>query len=261
MRKHFFPALATVVLALIPIGSAAQIDVRPTPPPTVTADSSPWFERREPIFFAGNWYYPAGPQTHFMSNEMVRSGYYRGVFLYTRTTLEPYSIVYVPLSGGLMQPYERRRTGELAGTVGTTTPSFPVDRTSDNLNEDLGVAQAPGPPTGIALSPDRVPILGSADGVEARAATTIGRVESRPAGSPTSAAKPTGLNGIYIEFGGRKWFSSGPAVELDVRRFVVIGRYGAFPVYAERDGTRDTIYVPSAASAPTLLAPYSLRPF
>ena len=105
--------------------------------------------------------------------------------------------------------------------------------------------------------------MGSFEGGELRATTTTGRVESPPNRRPTSAVKPTGLNGVYIEYGygGRKWFSSGTAVELDVARFVVIGRHAGFPVYAERDGKRDTIYVPTAASAPTLLAPYSLRPF
>jgi hypothetical protein len=262
MRPRVFHALATFVLALTPMTSVAQIDVRPTPSPTVTADNAAWFERKEPIFVAGNWYYPAGPQIHFIPNEMVRSGYYRGVPLYTRNTIEPYSIVYVPLSGGVMQPYERRRTGELAGTVGTTTPSFPVDRFSDLVgNEDASLPQAAGPPTGVALSPDRVPTLGSFDNAEVRTTTTTGRVESPPSRPPTSAIKPTGLNGVYIEYAGRKWFSRGRAVQLDATRFVVIGRYDGFPVYAERNGTRNTIYVPSAASAPTLLAPYSLRPF
>src|SRR4029453_5448968 len=149
MRDRCSPALVILVLTLIPIAAAAQIDVRPHPPPTVTADKLAWFEQREPIYFAGNVYYPAGPQIHFMGNEMVRSGYYRGVFLYTRPTLEPYSIVYVPLTGGLMQPYERRRSGGLAGTVGTTTPSFPVDRVPDYTTDAYDRAQAAGPPTGI----------------------------------------------------------------------------------------------------------------
>jgi hypothetical protein len=262
MRDRCFQALVTLVLTLVPIAAAAQIDLRPTPAPTVTADNFAWYEQREPVYFAGNLYYPAGPQIHFMSNEMVRSGYYRGVFLYTRTTLEPYSIVYVPLTGGLMQPYERRRTGELAGTVGTTTPSFPVDRIPEFTTDEYDRAQAAGPPTGIAPSLDRVPILGSVDAADLSVAPTTGRVESRPVAPRRAAGKPIGLNnGIYVVFASRKWFSSGAAMDMDVTRLVVIGRYGVFPVYAEREGKRDTIYIPSSAATPTLLAPYSQRPF
>jgi hypothetical protein len=260
MRERCSPALVAFVLTLLPM-AAAQINVRPTPPPTVTADNFAWFEQREPIYFAGNWYYPAGPQIHFMGNEMVRSGYYRGVFLYTRPTLEPYSIVYVPLTGGVMQPYERRRTGELAGTVGTTTPSFPVDRIPEFTTDEYDRAQAAGPPTGIAPSFAQVPIVGDVDSGDLRVASTTGRAESRQVAPPRSPGKPLGLNGLYVVFASRKWFSSGPAMDMDVTRLVVIGRSGAFPVYAQRDGKRDTIYIPSSAETPTLLAPYSQRPF
>ena len=62
---------------------------------------------RELIQFAGDLYYPAGAAVFFDGNTMVRSGHYNGVPLYTDTTLEPYSVVYVPLERGLMQPYER----------------------------------------------------------------------------------------------------------------------------------------------------------
>ena len=73
-----------------------------------------------------NFYYPAGPRVHFMPFEMVRSGDFLGIPLYSRTTIEPYSVVFIPVGGGMMQPYERRREGELAGTVGSSAPSFPV---------------------------------------------------------------------------------------------------------------------------------------
>ena len=37
-----------------------------------------------------------------------------------------FGIIYVPIGGGLMQPYERPRTGDLAGTTGNRAPSSPV---------------------------------------------------------------------------------------------------------------------------------------
>lgn len=142
--------LTCVVAAFFVTSPAvAQIQLQPTPPPFVVADLEPWYVDGRPITHAGNIYYPAGAQMHFNGNEMVRSGFFQGVPLYSRTTLEPYSTVFVPLSGGLMQPYERRRSGDIAGTVGSTAPSFPVVLPAEEANRDeFGVTlQAPGPPT------------------------------------------------------------------------------------------------------------------
>ncbi len=104
-----------------------QIKLQPTPEPRVTAENEPWFQMREPVIFAGEYYYPGGPAIHFLANEMVPSGLYRGVPMYSRTTIEPNSVVFVPIGGGMMQPYERRRTGDLVGTTGSAVPSLPVD--------------------------------------------------------------------------------------------------------------------------------------
>jgi hypothetical protein len=64
--------------------------------------------------------------TPVLAHPMVRSGYYNGVPLYSDTTIEAYSIVYVPVQRGRMRPYERLRQGALAGTVASRTSSFPV---------------------------------------------------------------------------------------------------------------------------------------
>ena len=61
------------------------------------------------MIFAGSLYYPAGPVVFFNGDVMVRTGYYYGVPLYADTTIEPYSIVLVPIGRGQMQPYERLR--------------------------------------------------------------------------------------------------------------------------------------------------------
>jgi hypothetical protein len=141
-------ALCVAAAFLVTSPVLAQIQLRPTPPPLVVADLEPWYVEGGPITHAGNIYYPAGSQIHFNGNEMVRSGFYQGVPLYSRTTLEPYSIVFVPLSGGLMQPYERRRAGDVAGTVGSRAPSFPVVLPAEQAGRDeFGVTlQAQGPP-------------------------------------------------------------------------------------------------------------------
>ena len=107
--------------------AAAQITIQPTAAPTVTAETESWYLMNEPVFFAGNAYYPTGPAMHFLPNEMVLSGLFRGIPLYTRTTIEPYSLVFLPIGGGMVRPYERRRAGDLAGTTGSSVPSFPVE--------------------------------------------------------------------------------------------------------------------------------------
>jgi hypothetical protein len=231
----------------------AQVSIQPTPPPDVVADGEPWFQAREPIMFAGNIYYPAGAQVHFNRNEMARTGYYGNVPLYNRTTLEPYSIVFVPLAGGMMQPYERRRTGEIAGTVGSTTPSFPIVSPAEAAASGQlpGVPQSPGP----ATSMPRAYLVDAP-----RPVSTIGDSLPAPSGRTyfVTAEKPEGLNSIFVEYEGRRWFSSGPAVALDSSRFTRVGSLRDIPVYVARD-KRNTIYVAVAESVGGLVAPYSIR--
>src|SRR5215813_12403970 len=107
----------------------AQVQSRPTDRPLVTAESEAWYVNSEPLQYEGDLYYPAGATVFFNGNTMVRSGNYNGVPLYTETTIEPYSIVLVPIQRGLMKPYERLRQGAMAGTVASRTPSFPVRMT------------------------------------------------------------------------------------------------------------------------------------
>src|SRR5688572_21995204 len=119
------------IAVLIPVLAApatAQVQSRPTDPPIVTAENDSWYRLGEPLQFAGDVYFRAGATVFFNGNTMVRTGHYNGVPLYADTTIEPYSIVYVPIGRWLMQPYERLRQGNLAGTSGSRTPSFPPVR-------------------------------------------------------------------------------------------------------------------------------------
>ena len=129
MNRRVRLAAITIFAALaLPLTLDAQMTMRPTPWPVVTAENEWWFLSGDPIAADGLVYFPAGAQVYFNPYEMVRSGYYRGIPLYSKTTIEPYSVVFVPVSGGLLQPYERRRDGDIAGTTGSTVPSFPVAR-------------------------------------------------------------------------------------------------------------------------------------
>src|SRR3954466_4509855 len=90
-----------------------QVQSRPTDAPLVTAEHEPWYVHGDPVQFAGNTYFRAGATTFFDGNRMVRTGSFNGVPLYADTTVEPYSLVFVPIGRGLMQPFERPRSGDL----------------------------------------------------------------------------------------------------------------------------------------------------
>src|SRR5437773_9859391 len=126
--SRFVPCLCLSMALLLPNIGTSQVLSIPTPAPAVSAANTDWYARGEPIFFAGNFYYPTGPTVFFDGRVMVRSGMYNAVPLYTDTTIEPYSMVFVPIGGNVMRPFERRREGELAGTVGSRPPSFPIQR-------------------------------------------------------------------------------------------------------------------------------------
>ena len=73
------------------------------------------------------------------------------------------------------------------------------------------------------------------------------------------AKRADGVTIVYIEYGGRKWYSSGPTVEYSPSRFTVIGKYHDLPVYGDRRDKSGKIYIPVEKGADSLLAPYARR--
>lgn len=261
--RHVLRLLAAAALssALLVPAADAQVNMQPTPAPTVTAENEAWYQSGEPLMFAGNLYYPAGPAIHFIANEMVRSAVYRGIPVYSRTTIEPYSVVFVPVAGGMMQPYERPRTGDIAGTSGSSVTALPVDIASSTTGSDVPMLQAPAPPivgsaTPAELSPESV--AGRATRGDFQASVpevgTSGRVES----SRPLPVRPQAANGIFVEFNDRRWFSSGPPVARGSLSLKQIGDYHGFPVYAAGQAGNSTIYIPVAKGVEAL-APFSAR--
>ena len=261
MYRQARHTLLAAALALAPLGAFAQAVWQPTPPPPVTAENESWYRAGSPIEWNGDIYYPAGAAQAFDPYVMVRAGSYRGIPLYTDATLEPNSIVFVPIAGSRMQPYEHLRTGMLADTTGSRTPWFPP-QTSAALDIMAGgaVAQAPGPPTSTRPD-DRV----SADTTPAPAipAATTGRAAAQPTGTsghttangPVSTAiAPKGINNAWIEYDGSRWVADGKAIARgsDIHE---IGKYRGFSVYA-RGSDRSTIYVPSTQD---LVVPFVKR--
>lgn len=271
---------AVLVLLLAAPPAGAQIQSRPTEPPLVTAANEQWYQLREPIQFAGDLYFPAGAAVFFNGNTMARTGHYNGVPLYADTTLEPFSVVLVPVGRGLMQPYERRRQGDLVGTTGSRTPSFPVG-TGGNVIAGAGgtsgsaaIPQAPAPPTRpqqpigaigavtlessarpAAAAPDDTSMIatrGSSPAVETARTTARTARQEAPI---VSLRRPEGNDGLWVQFGGSRWISAGPAVPLRAAEFRVIGQHAGFPVFA-RSSEQDRIYLPTRAG---LVAPYRLK--
>jgi hypothetical protein len=247
---------AVLLLLAAAVPAFAQVVSRPTEPPIVTAENDAWYRQREPVLFAGDAYYPAGATVFFNGNTMVRTGHYNGVPLYADTTVEPYSVVLVPIGRGLLQPYERVRGGELAGTSGSRTPSFPV-RTRQ---EPRDAAAAP-----VARSAPAVPAIQAG---EAGAVGTTGQIRTPVvvgAGGPPEAGRTQGgittvrraenNDGIWVRFMDAKWISAGPAVPLRADDFVQVGEHAGFHVYARRGLTEERIYLP----APGGVVPFRLK--
>src|SRR3982750_4357092 len=118
--------LCLTAAVLFPKTSNAQVFSFRTPPPTVTAGGADWQINSEPIVVSGIVYYPTRAFRIFDGQVMSQVGIFEGVPVYADATLEPFSLMYVPIGGARMREYERRRDGELAGTTGSRTPSFPV---------------------------------------------------------------------------------------------------------------------------------------
>jgi hypothetical protein len=260
-------AVAVVVVSFAAGLPHAQSYMQATPPPDATAENQNWYLSGRPIAFGSGVYYPSGPVMHFSRNEMVPAGTFENVTIYIRTTAERGSVIFVPLAGGLVRPYERRRTGDLAGTVGSTAPSFPVTQPGVTAPPpDILTSYVEAPPDPLrptAMDARTVPLMSvpptTPTPLIAETAGTTGSLPVvRVPGPLQTARKPTGLNTVYLHYDNARWFLAGPAIEFASDRFRQVGEYRGFPVYSD-PGQRDTIYVALVNGAPGLLTPYRMR--
>jgi hypothetical protein len=236
--------LAVIAVAVFLAPAEAQVTMRPAPPPERTATAEPWYTTREPIFVQGSYYERAGASVHFDGDTMVRVARIDGVPIYADVTLEPYSLVFVPIGGGLVQPYEKRRAGDLAGTTGSRAPSFPVSLDTE-ARPPREAMRTTGALESEATSRDPAPGAERAVGTTAVTRAATGRV--------WTALPPVGTRGIWIPFDGRVWTSAGWAEPFDASRFAVSGSYAGFPVYRVA-GQDDVVFVPVVEGG--LLTPY-----
>ena len=256
MRARTMTAVLFLV-TLVPNVGNAQVYAFATPPPQVTASTARWQLQSVPIEFEGIVYQPTAFVRPFDRNVMTQVGLFDGVPLYADATLEPFSVVFVPVARGMRQ-YERERVGALAGTTGSRTPAAPVQPQST-----IGAPEAT---VGVATPA----VAGTAGMTIAAARTLPPSARTLPPSHAAAAATPTGRaavetavspgagNGVWIRYDATTWYSNGEAVPFTPERFTRIGSYRQFPVYRERRGDNArVIWVAVVQDGP--VAPYAKR--
>jgi len=240
-----------IVAVLLRASGHAQIHQVKTPVPEVTASAAFWQINSEPIVFQGMIYFPTREYRMFDGQVMAQIGIFQGVPIYADTTLEPWSLVYVPVGRERMRVWERPRDGVLEGTTGSRSPWYPIRPSYAGPVASSGAALAPVVP---AIPPiPAIPVinaerpLGTA-GTIVRSRTTL---ETIPPASRSSA------NGVWIELNGHRWYSAGATASFAPDRFIPIGAHHGFPVYREVNGPSDRIWISVVLDGP--LAPYERR--
>jgi hypothetical protein len=262
------------VAVLFPTVGNAQVYQFRSPPPEVTAAGAVWQVNSVPIIVDGLVYYPTRGFRMFDGQVMAQVGLFEGVPVYADTTIEPGSVVYVPVGRDRMREYERRRSGELAGTTGSRVPAFPVESASAEAlrNERVGAigttgAIEPSPRAGgadaaAALEPALYSSAGTSGSVDRLAESSLPAAEASDRFVPRrtsieSIQRPGAVNGVWLELDGARWYSAGEAVPFTPDRFEPAGTYRGFPVYREKGGDANRIWVTAVQDGP--LAPYVRR--
>lgn len=236
--RAFVLSFIAIVAVLVPNVGRAQASPLRTAPPPVTAATADWQLNSEPIIVSSTLFQPTRAARMFDGQVMVQVGVYQGVPVYADVTLEPNSVVYVPVARNQLRVYERRRDHDLAATTGSRTPSFPVQSAASARVEERAVGTTGGVvPAGVGTG-----------NVVPHAPRTVMETIQRPR---------HGSNGVWLDFVGVRWYSSGMSASYAADRFTKIGEYRGFPVYVETAGSKDTIWVQVTNGGP--LAPYARR--
>jgi hypothetical protein len=233
---------AVLVAVLVPAAGKAQAFQFRSPAPEITAATAVWQISSEPIIVQGLVYLPTRDFRLFDGQVMTQVGVYQGVPVYADTTLEVYSVVYVPVGAQRMRTYERLRDRDLAGTTGSRAPAFPVRSPSAAPPEERTVATS-GAIVPSAVGPMQLTLAPNAV-VPAR--TTV---ESIP--------RPNAPDGVWLYFNGGRYYAAGAAVPFSSDRFTLIGQHEGFPVYRDKNGDPNRIWVAVVSGGP--VAPYVKR--
>jgi hypothetical protein len=236
--RTFVLSFFAIVAVLVPKVGSAQTYPHRTAPPAVNAAAADWQLNSEPIIVSSTLFQATRATRMFDGQVMVQVGVYQRVPVYADVTLEPNSVVYVPVARNQLRVYERRRDHDLAATTGSRTPAFPVESS----------ASAPAGERAVGTTGSIVPAgVGPANAVP-HAPHTVMETIQRP---------QRGTNGVWLDFVGARWYSSGASASYSADRFTKVGEYRGFPVYVETVGSKDTIWVQVTNGGP--LAPYARR--
>jgi hypothetical protein len=135
----------------------------------------------------------------------------------------------------------------LAGTTGSHVPTFPVESPS-----------VPQPADRLAGGSRMTGTSGAAVPRAVSDSTPVPEpVRPRRTSILTAVPYTGGPDGVWIEFNGARWYSSGAAVPFSPEQFEPIGEYHGFPVYKDKTAGRDELWVASVKDGP--LAPYRKR--
>jgi len=220
---------SSVLLAaavLLPAAGSAQIDQFRSSAPQVTASNASWQINSEPIVLHGLVFFPTREYRLFDGQVMAQIGIYQGVPVYADTTLEPWSLVYVPVGRDRMRVWKPSR-GELAPSTSTAWAPLPIEPRAIE-EKPVGTAGTIPLPASGTVSPPRTP-------------------DRRP---------PSRMS-VWLEFEGSRWYSAGAAASFEPDRFRPIGAYHGFPVYREINGPTNRIWISVVADGP--VAPYERR--
>ena len=253
-------ALVLSVALLLPKIGSAQVSTFRTPAPEVTAANASWQVNSEPITVGGLIFYPTREYRQFDGQVMTQIGVYEGVPIFADTTMEPWSLVYVPVGRERTRAFERARTRELEGTSGSRSASFATMPQASGEAVTLATPAGAAPPTVIPERPvgtagtivprpaDASPTVAD---IPQRSRVTRTRLETIPRPIATSSA------GVWLEFNGARWYSAGSAVPYISDRFTPVGKYRGFTVYRAKSGGGDRIWVAVVPDGP--VAPYEKR--
>jgi hypothetical protein len=221
---------------------------RPTPAPEVTAAGERWLLDREPIFYAGDFYYPDGPTVFFNGTVMAPVGFHRGIPLYEDTSEMQFTVIYVPVGDRLMKPYTRRR-GSLAPIPRLEEPTDEIDPFDQVLRSEAARL--------VDVLVDAIGTLGAVGTTGDSSTTTMERAD-RPDLSRSSAVPRSGRfrADIWIEWQGARWYASGPAVQYEPAAFVQVGTHYDLPIYQSTRGGEE-LFVTMVPGGP--VAPFRKR--
>ena len=239
MRAHILAA--ALILTAAPSAATAQVVMRSEPAPARAAGETDWYRAGEPVLHRGDLFYPGGAQTFFQKDVMVLVGEFRGVPLYADPTLETGSIVYVPVEGALMQPYEKLRAGELAGTSGSRMPSYPASTSTELMVVPQAVATS-----GTRVPPEPIGELAPAAETALAEAPPVTRERTEVIAPDRPGA--TRGTGIWIEWNDAAWNAAGPAVRIGAQ-MKRIGTYNGRAVFSGPDAR--TIWIETAQGMAT----------